>query len=716
MANPQPQPTTGQPPVTTPTPAPATAPVAQAPQGNQPTQGQAPNGSVNAPSPNQPHLNLYDKILRATAPPPVRYVDAQGNQQTVPQTRGSLGRSVLASVLAGMMVKPQYREGAFGPVYDSQATNANAFKAGQDQQTQQQKDAQDLSDKMQANKLMAVKNNVDTTHAYAALAQQKHQDLQAVIDSNSDFVKDLDAYDAQQSDPANKLILAKGLTYQQALASPQWGQGSLTKNNLVMSGQQKTYDPETGKTNIEPLYTIINPNGKIKMSADAVAKLSTINPQFQAAFDGANGDLRFPVHQYLAAMNQLNTVQHIESFAKRADEALGVSDKCDLAAAVRKNSNLMPAINAAENALAQGGSTADVLQRVQQSPNSSVIFDAMGISQDDVTKYIQKTRNEETRQQELAKKGADTEAKGIANENEANQILSNPKSTPELRTQATTFLRLTAQQKANDEKARIAAENAGKTAQDQPQIESAAKSLAAGDLTALSDITSMRSDMRTKVYARAKELNPNFNTGDIKIKMGTQDEFTKGKAGDQIQSFNTFLGHAGEAATASAAYRRASSPLLNKPLNWIEKNAANDSDYQTFITALQPVRDEYMTFLQNNHALTESDKKAGETIVSNESTPAQIEGALKQMSKTAFIRLDSLNARYKRVMHTDFPDLLSDDAKESANILGLGNYAQKYQTGGSVTGGAGGPVAGKTNSQAPQRHGSFNPNALPDVK
>ena len=30
----------------------------------------------------------------------------------------------------------------------------------------------------------------------------------------------------------------------------------------------------------------------------------------------------------------------------------------------------MPAINAAENALAQGGSTADALQRVQQSPNS----------------------------------------------------------------------------------------------------------------------------------------------------------------------------------------------------------------------------------------------------------------------------------------------------------------------------------------------------------
>lgn len=109
-----------------------------------------------------------------------------------------------------------------------------------------------------------------------------------------------------------------------------------------------------------------------------------------------------------------------------------------------------------------------------------------------------------------------------------------------------------------------------------------------------------------------------------------------------------------------------------------------------------------MTFLQNNHALTESDKKASETIMSDDSTPAQVEAALKQMAKTAFIRLDSLNARYKRTMHSDFPDLLSDDSKTAAGILGLGNYGAKYQTGGSVTGGAGGVVAGKT-GQPPSR-------------
>jgi hypothetical protein len=271
---------------------------------------------------------------------------------------------------------------------------------------------------------------------------------------------------------------------------------------------------------------------------------------------------------------------------------------------------------------------------------------------------------------------------------------------------------------ADDERtkaqARVSAETAGKAAQEAPEIESLAQALAKGDLTSLKDVTSLRGDQRAKVYTRVKQLNPNFNTSDVKLKVDTQEAFSKGKQGDQIQSFNTFLGHAGEAADASAAYRRESSPLVNKPLNWLEKNAANDATYQTFITALQPVRDEYMTFLQNNHALTEADKKAGETIMSNDSTPAQVEASLKQMAKTAFIRLDALNDRYKRVMGADFPDLLNEDAKGAANTLGLGAHATKYQSGGRVTGSASGVLPG--NTAQPQPKAGFSFSDYPEAK
>src|ERR1700683_2889433 len=77
------QPTTGQP-----TAQPNAAPATQAQPNAQPQTPKA--------SPNARHLNTYDTILRMITPPAPQYVDPQGNIQSVPQTRGSLGRTVLA--------------------------------------------------------------------------------------------------------------------------------------------------------------------------------------------------------------------------------------------------------------------------------------------------------------------------------------------------------------------------------------------------------------------------------------------------------------------------------------------------------------------------------------------------------------------------------------------------------------------------------------------
>src|SRR5579862_379022 len=213
-----------------------------------------------------------------------------------------------------------------------------------------------------------------------------------------------------------------------------------------------------------------------------------------------------------------------------------------------------------------------------------------------------------------------------------------------------------------------------------------AQSLANGEPTALKDVASLRGDQRVRIFAQAKKLNPNFNTTTAKLKADTLESFTKGKQADQIQSFGTFIGHAADASDVVNDYRSTQSPLINKPLNWIRKNAAGDPGYSQFVTSLAPVRDEFMTFLQNNHALTESDKKAADTIMSDNSSPAQIQAALKQMTNTAFIRLGELNSRYKRVMGEDFPDLLDADAVQASDKLGYGAQARKYRSGGQVTG------------------------------
>jgi hypothetical protein len=82
--------------------------------------------------------------------------------------------------------------------------------------------------------------------------------------------------------------------------------------------------------------------------------------------------------------------------------------------------------------------------------------------------------------------------------------------------------------------------------------------------------------------------------------------------------------------------------------------------------------------------------------MSDKSSPAQIQAALKQMSNTAFIRLGELNSRYKRVMNEDFPDLLDEDAVQAANKLGMGREASRYRSGGRVTG-----ATSRSQTQAP---------------
>jgi hypothetical protein len=73
-----------------------------------------------------------------------------------------------------------------------------------------------------------------------------------------------------------------------------------------------------------------------------------------------------------------------------------------------------------------------------------------------------------------------------------------------------------------------------------------ARALANGDPTSIKDVTSMRSDQRLRVFAKAKQINPSFNTTTAKLKADTLEKYTNGKQADQIQSFGTFLGHAAD--------------------------------------------------------------------------------------------------------------------------------------------------------------------------
>ena len=385
--------------------------------GNQsPVQPTTPQPNTPAPAQANPvddHAKLYTKFLRQLTPP-TTYIDPQGNVQTLKQNAPSMGKTILSAVLAGMFATPnQYVDTPYGKRIDASATTAAAMANGAGVVAKQNADAQALSDKQQAIKLSNIKNSIDQVHLMAALTQQRHQELQGVLDSNQPALDDFKAMDDKQADPSKKIILSEPMTFQQAMDSPLYGKGKMTTNSILMSGRQSVYDPETGETHEVPLFTILSPEaGGVTISEDQKKNFSTIN----RSFDGMGGlDARIPIHQYLALQGNLTSVQHFQSFIKRADEQLGIKEDADLAAAVKKDPTLINGIRAAENALAQGGSTADTLQRIQHGTDgkvnwdSSKLFSAMGLDQDKVAQYIREDQRERARQD-----AADKEAGKLA--------------------------------------------------------------------------------------------------------------------------------------------------------------------------------------------------------------------------------------------------------------------------------------------------------------
>jgi hypothetical protein len=232
-------------------------------------------------------------------------------------------------------------------------------------------------------------------------------------------------------------------------------------------------------------------------------------------------------------------------------------------------------------------------------------------------------------------------------------------------------------------------------------IDDAARALASGDLTRLKDISSLRGSQRLQIFTRAKRLNPNFSTAEVDRQIKMEDNVTNGKDGQQIQSFATFLEHAGGASDAIQRLRLSSVPGLNKPMNWWRKNVSGSGDYQSMMAALEPARKEVESFLLNNRALYQDDRKVAERILSDDSSPAQLQAALKTWGHVAQARFNEINYRYSRVRKKNIDDPFSDEAIEGARKIGV-DLAVKSKL--AKTPGAGGPPppsAGKIAVTAP---------------
>jgi len=644
---------------------------------------------MNVPAdPHDAHVSMFDKILRMVNPG-TSYVDAQGNQQVV-RNRATLGNSVIASVLAGMMTPTKYREGTYGPVVSGDATAAEAYQAGKGQQTEQNAKAQATSDEIQAKKLSVIKNNIDMVHQYAALAQQQHQELQGVADrNNATILKDLGDYDQTQNDPTQKLVLGKGLTYDQAMGMLK---GKMSSQNAVIDGYQDVMDPATHQISVQPTFSVVNPDAKIQMSESAAAELAKFKPAYKNAYALTNGNIRVPVGLYLSDLHTANTLSSAEGFMKRADAALGVDPtKVDFAGAAQKDPRVIQSVREAENALAHGGSTADVLDRIQKSPNGNVLLDAMGLDGDKVANYIDDYRNEQARKAALAKEGGVGEKVPATPEQlqayeAARRKLPADQQNEFVKPPATGWT----QGQLEKEQARLDArfdtntKNAIQSGDPAAIADQARLSIGAGDLTSARDIFTARSNVKAE-YNRALEnkaaelgLQPShFNVEALKTKAAALDAYSAaGKVGQQLNAFKTFGEHIAGAKDANDAWQRTGSPLFNKPISWLAENAANDQNYQRFRDSVIAPAKEYMNFLNGNRAEHAEDIRAMESVLdSKTATPATVYTALQTWAKTADDRAKALGETYRDTVGTTFPALVSKATVDNLAKLGVKSQA-----------------------------------------
>ncbi len=202
-------------------------------------------------------------------------------------------------------------------------------------------------------------------------------------------------------------------------------------------------------------------------------------------------------------------------------------------------------------------------------------------------------------------------------------------------------------------------------------LEAVAQSLAKGDLSAIRDVTSFRGADRMKLYARAKEINPNFTTSELQRKINMEQSFTVGKDSVGIQSFDTFLQHAGEVTETLKGIELTDSRLLNKSLNWWRRNMKGTPELARLETSLEPVGKEFESFLLNQRALYADDRKQVAMLLNSDQPLKVTMAALNQMGKTAKDRYSAMNQRYKRLMGQDIENPFSNEALTGAGKIGL---------------------------------------------
>jgi hypothetical protein len=654
-----------------------------------PTQKMAAQADANKNSPAPAHSMLYNKAIEMTGGQ--RYtttIDADGNTVRTPiqPKPWALGLALALDVLSGGLAGASATgPGRFGKAAEAGAAVADKQRAAV-QQANQQQDEQAQND--QKYKLAVTEANM-RNHQTALLVGKEDQ---AISQTYADSFKPL----AEPLMNGNQ-VLPEGVSVTQpqfetdATAAIKNGKTNVTHDFLMPVGDAIPMRGANGDTVMQNGHAVYGHNYitvhgadkfQASLNADLVKKLQSVGYFMQ---DGKPANINpnspWPFADLAKKSADYASIMAGEQIMQRhkddAHDLLGkdTEDLSGLADAVRKDPTMRDAVRLFSQAANTVGNShideiLNAMSRVDAN-KAGMIADYLGLKGDDLNQIANKRL-----QEEAEAKAKPTPAEKIDSPDKANAVLADPSESATRKTQAKAFLKGSTATAAGKAAAEATAKTNAET--NSGDVQQAARNVVSGDLTNLKDITSMRGGQRTAMFnaihdeAVSQGKNPNdWGPAALKTKADMWEDYREGKTSNNITAFDAFLGHANDAMDANDAWRRSGSPLINKPLTWLAKNADNDTNYTAFTTALEPVRKEFMSFLNANRAEHEGDIKTMGTVLSDSSTPAQIETALKQLGKSADIRLAAIGRKYQNTMGTSFPNLISDDGKQTLQRMGI---------------------------------------------
>ena len=662
------------------------------------------------PTPQSLHASIFSGVFK-TLGGGTQYINKTDpttgatTQVPIQQSKGQLGKSILAGAIAGMFggMGARDAEGRHDPAKAAQEGFAAGQKPMQDRTAQLQQTADEDTSRRQ----MVMKNNIDLLHQQIAMTHMQHETLTETANSNkAGVIADAKEFDKSITDPKMRAIQGEGLDHKEVLDL--LGKNNWTNVNPIVDGYKDTRNPETGQMETEPTYAVMNPNVSIKMSEAQAAAFAKFKPAYENAYEATGGNLKIPLQRYIADTNQLNSLNQMEAFFENAKDQLGIKGAPDLAALARKGGQpTLDAIKEVEASIGQGGTPVDALNRLAGTGAGAEILKEMGVTNEQVKTMF----NKQIRDQALAKEGGmgpkapadDATVDGLLNSLDQSTLPSEVKDTIRegakkdgaghynMNVQEKDDLRnriLTAQNQTNQINEKNLLANG-----DPAQMTKTAQNTIEGDVNDITKVASMRGNARENavnaMHDQAASLGldtTNYSEAALDSQANMWKDYTGGQktpTGKQLVSFDGFIGHVGDAMAAQqrvadkflGLYHK---PLLNLTMREIGAKLTDDKDWAAYTASLEPVKHEISNFLAAGFATKADDADAMRSILSDTMPINRMNATLKQLSMTADVRLAALGKAYTNNLGRNYDHLLSPESQQTLKKLCVPSQADAY--------------------------------------